>query len=62
VLRESCETLARIIEQTGRPVELAVNVSALQLATPAFAKTVHQTLAHAEFPTQRLTLETPRRR
>jgi EAL domain-containing protein (putative c-di-GMP-specific phosphodiesterase class I) len=57
VLRESCETLSRIIEQTGRSVELAVNVSALQLARPAFAKTVRQTLAHAEFPTEKLTLE-----
>ncbi len=57
VLRESCEILARIAEQTGRPLELAVNVSALQLARPAFAKTVHQTLAHAEFPPDQLTLE-----
>jgi diguanylate cyclase (GGDEF)-like protein len=57
VLRESCETLARIIEQTGRTIELAVNVSALQLARPGFAKTVHQTLAHAEFPAEQLTLE-----
>ena len=57
VLRESCETLARIIEQTGRSLELAVNVSALQLARPAFAKTVRQTLAHAEFPAEKLTLE-----
>jgi diguanylate cyclase (GGDEF)-like protein len=57
VLRESCETLARIIEQTGRSLELGVNVSALQLARPAFAKTVRQTLAHAEFPAEKLTLE-----
>jgi diguanylate cyclase (GGDEF)-like protein len=57
VLRESCETLARIIEQTGRSMELAVNVSVHQLARPGFAKTVHQTLAHAEFPAERLTLE-----
>jgi diguanylate cyclase (GGDEF)-like protein len=57
VLRESCERLAAITEQTGRSLELAVNVSALQLARPAFAKTVRQTLAHTEFPAQRLTLE-----
>ena len=57
VLRESCETLARITEQTGRSLELAVNVSAHQLAKPGFAKSVHQTLAHAEFPAERLTLE-----
>jgi diguanylate cyclase (GGDEF)-like protein len=57
VLRESCETLARITEQTGRSLELAVNVSAHQLAKAGFAKSVHQTLVHAEFPAQRLTLE-----
>jgi diguanylate cyclase (GGDEF)-like protein len=57
VLRESCETLARITEQTGRAPELAVNVSVHQLARPGFAKSVYQTLAHAEFPAERLTLE-----
>jgi diguanylate cyclase (GGDEF)-like protein len=57
VLRESCETLARITEQTGRSLELAVNVSAHQLARPGFAKSVHQTLIHAEFPAERLALE-----
>jgi diguanylate cyclase (GGDEF)-like protein len=57
VLRESCETLARITEQTGSSPELAVCVSAHQLARPGFAKSVHQTLMHAEFPAHRLTLE-----
>jgi diguanylate cyclase (GGDEF)-like protein len=57
VLRESCETLARIAEQIGRSLELAVNVSAYQLANPGFAKSVYQTVAHAEFPTELLTLE-----
>jgi len=57
VLRESCETVVALTEQTGRPLELAVNVSALQLARPGFAKTVRQTLAHAGFPVDRLTLE-----
>jgi diguanylate cyclase (GGDEF)-like protein len=57
VLRESCETLARISEQIGRPLELGVNVSAHQLARPGFAKSVQQTLAHAEFPAELLTLE-----
>jgi diguanylate cyclase (GGDEF)-like protein len=54
VLRESCERLARI---TGCPLELAVNVSAHQLAKPGFAQSVHKTLAHAEFPAELLTLE-----
>ena len=57
VLRESCEQLARIAERTGRPLELAVNVSAHQLAKTGFAQSVHQTLAHAEFPAQMLTLQ-----
>jgi diguanylate cyclase (GGDEF)-like protein len=53
VLRESCETLARL----GGDVELSVNVSAHQLTQPGFAHSVHQILAHAEFPVGRLTLE-----
>jgi len=57
VLRESCETLARITNQIGRPLELAVNVSAHQLAKPGFGQSVHQTLRHAEFPAELLTLE-----
>jgi EAL domain-containing protein (putative c-di-GMP-specific phosphodiesterase class I) len=57
VLRESCETLARIGVQTGRWLELSVNLSARQLAKSGFARSVHQTLAHAEFPVELLTLE-----
>jgi len=57
VLRESCETIGRIAGQTGRPIELAVNVSARQIAHPGFAQTVQKTLAHAEFPAAQLTLE-----
>jgi EAL domain-containing protein (putative c-di-GMP-specific phosphodiesterase class I) len=34
-----------------------VNVSAHQLAKPGFAKSVYQTLAHAEFPAELLTLD-----
>ncbi len=54
VLRESCERLAQI---GGCPLELAVNVSAHQLAKHGFAQSVQQTLAHAEFPAELLTLE-----
>jgi diguanylate cyclase (GGDEF)-like protein len=57
VLRESCETMSRIVEETGRRLELSVNVSSHQLSSPGFAKSVQQTLAHAEFPAQQLTLE-----
>ena len=57
VLRESCETMNRIAEHAGRTVELSVNVSAHQLSHPGFAKSVRQTLAHAEWSSDQLTLE-----
>jgi diguanylate cyclase (GGDEF)-like protein len=57
VLRESCETMHRIAAQIGRPLELSVNVSAHQLTNPGFARSVQQTLAHAEFPADQLVLE-----
>jgi diguanylate cyclase (GGDEF)-like protein len=56
-LRESCESAVRIAELTGRRLELAVNVSGHQLAKSGFAQSVHQTLAHADFPAELLTLE-----
>ena len=56
-LRESCETAVRVAELTGRRLELAVNVSGHQLAKVGFAQSVHQTLAHANFPAELLTLE-----
>ncbi|MBV9465497.1 MAG: EAL domain-containing protein [Solirubrobacterales bacterium] len=57
VLRESCETIARVNESLGRSLELGVNVSAHQIANPGFALSVQQTLHHAEFPAELLTLE-----
>jgi diguanylate cyclase (GGDEF)-like protein len=57
VLRESCETIGALSEQLGRPLELSVNVSARQLARPGFANSVRQTMAHARFPAELLTLE-----
>jgi diguanylate cyclase (GGDEF)-like protein len=57
VLREGCETLARVAEQAGRRLELAVNVSVHQLAKPGFARAVYQTLRHAELAAELLTLE-----
>jgi diguanylate cyclase (GGDEF)-like protein len=57
VLRESCETVARITAELGRPLELAVNVSTHQLAKPGFALSVQRTAAHAEFPIGMLALE-----
>lgn len=57
VLRESCETLARIIEEAGRPIELSVNVSPRQLGRAGFAKSVGQILSHTRLPAELLTLE-----
>ncbi len=57
VLRESCETIRRVSEAAGRPIELAVNVSGRQIAHPGFAQTVQKTLSHAQFPAAQLTLE-----
>ena len=57
VLRESCETVARIARRTGRELELSVNVSAHQIAHPGFARSVRLTLSHAEFSPKQLTLE-----
>jgi diguanylate cyclase (GGDEF)-like protein len=56
VLRESCETIVRAA-QPGGPVELDVNVSARQVSSPDFALWVRQTLAHAEYPADKLGLE-----
>jgi diguanylate cyclase (GGDEF)-like protein len=57
VLRESCELIGALSDQAGRRLDLSVNVSARQLARPGFANSVRQTLAHASFPAERLTLE-----
>jgi diguanylate cyclase (GGDEF)-like protein len=57
VLRESCETLERVADQAQRRLELAVNVSAQQLAKPGFARAVYQTLRHTHLAADLLTLE-----
>jgi diguanylate cyclase (GGDEF)-like protein len=57
VMRESCETIAQVSAELGRPIGLSVNVSALQLGRVGFAQSVRQTLAHAELPTECLQLE-----
>jgi diguanylate cyclase (GGDEF)-like protein len=56
-LREACEALAELACGPGRALELSVNISALQLAMPGFARSVAKTLSHAGFPADRLTLE-----
>jgi EAL domain-containing protein (putative c-di-GMP-specific phosphodiesterase class I) len=56
VLRESCEALSKLAA-AGHRLELGVNVSARQLSQPDFPLWVRQTLAHARFPAERLSLE-----
>ena len=56
VLRESCETMARLAD-IGYPLELNVNVSARQVSKPEYTLWVRQTLAHAQFPADKLGLE-----
>ncbi|HUZ19462.1 MAG TPA: EAL domain-containing protein [Acidimicrobiales bacterium] len=56
-LRESCETMAGLAKELGCRLELEVNVSSRQLANPGFALSVRQTLAHAEFPADLLSLD-----
>jgi len=56
-LRESCETMARLSKELGCRLGLEVNVSPRQLSNPGFALSVRQTLAHAEFPADLLSLE-----
>jgi diguanylate cyclase (GGDEF)-like protein len=56
VLRESCETMARLADM-GYPLALNVNVSARQVSKPEYTLWVRQTLAHAQFPADKLGLE-----
>ncbi len=57
VLRESCELIGALSEQTGQPLELSVNSSACELARKGYATSVRQTIAHARFPVALLNLE-----
>lgn len=56
VLRESCEALSKLAA-AGHRLELGVNASARQLSQPDFPLWVRQTLIHADFPAERLSLE-----
>ena len=55
-LRESCETIARATAP-GHAIELHVNVARPQASEPDFVLWVQQTLAHAEFPADKLAVE-----
>jgi diguanylate cyclase (GGDEF)-like protein len=52
-LLEACRAIAGV----GRPLDLAVNVSAHQVADPAFARTVDRALVESGLEAERLTLE-----
>ena len=56
VLWESCAALAALA-QAGHKLELGVNVSARQLSQPDFPLWVRQTLSHAQFSPDMLSLE-----
>ncbi|MDK3258920.1 putative bifunctional diguanylate cyclase/phosphodiesterase [Blastococcus capsensis] len=56
ILREACRVVAGWREQ-GIDLELAVNVSAVQLNKPDFAELVHQVLMESGLPSDRLVVE-----
>jgi diguanylate cyclase (GGDEF)-like protein/PAS domain S-box-containing protein len=57
VLREACRQTRRLHEEFGRPIRVSVNVSARQLAQPAFVAEVREALADAALHPSALELE-----
>ncbi|MCS0589101.1 EAL domain-containing protein [Massilia norwichensis] len=57
VLREACRQTRRLIDEFGRPIRVSVNVSARQLAQPAFAAEVREALADTGLAPSALELE-----
>jgi diguanylate cyclase (GGDEF)-like protein/PAS domain S-box-containing protein len=57
VLREACLHAARLGAESGRALEMAVNVSARQLQHPDFVQHVEEALALSGLPPERLVLE-----
>ena len=57
VLREACAYIARLGDQTGRVLEIAVNVSARQLQHPDFVSHVEDALSESGLAPQQLVLE-----
>jgi EAL domain-containing protein (putative c-di-GMP-specific phosphodiesterase class I) len=47
VLREACRQTRRLIDESGRPIRVSVNVSARQLAQQGFVDEVREALAEA---------------
>ncbi|NNG21597.1 bifunctional diguanylate cyclase/phosphodiesterase [Telluria aromaticivorans] len=57
VLLEACTRTRRLMDEFGRPVAVSVNVSARQLAQPAFVDEVRTVLARTGLPPECLELE-----
>jgi diguanylate cyclase (GGDEF)-like protein/PAS domain S-box-containing protein len=57
VLREACTYAAKLARGTGRPIEIAVNVSARQLQHDAFVDDVEDALDASQLPPDLLVLE-----
>ncbi len=57
VLRQSCETIARLRRETGRPLTVSVNVAARQAARGDLGEVVLDALAEAGLPESALSLE-----
>ena len=57
VLEQACVYAARLARGTGRPIEIAVNVSARQLQHADFVSHVEEALAASQLPPERLVLE-----
>jgi len=57
VLREACRQTRRLVDESGRPIRVSVNVSARQLAQPGFVAEVREALADAGLAPSSLELE-----
>jgi EAL domain-containing protein (putative c-di-GMP-specific phosphodiesterase class I) len=57
VLREACVYAAKLGRGGGKPIEIAVNVSARQLQHPDFVSHVEEALARSQLPPEQLVLE-----
>jgi diguanylate cyclase (GGDEF)-like protein/PAS domain S-box-containing protein len=57
VLQESCRELSRLIDRTGRPLRLSVNLSARQLKSKTLVQQVQAVLQESELPSHALELE-----
>jgi len=57
VLNRACVDAVRLAEEAGRPIDIAVNVSARQLQHPAFVAHVEEALEASSLPPELLVLE-----